>query len=63
VWRRWLQLTVADRPDARSAVNGEHDGIGSVVGDARKRLTDLPPNHDEIHAHEDIDWRADMDDN
>jgi hypothetical protein len=37
-------------------VNGEHDGIGSVVGDARKRLTDLPPNHDEIHGHEDIDW-------
>lgn len=30
--------------------------ISHAVGDARKRLQ---ANHDEQHAHEDIDWRAD----
>lgn len=35
-----------------------HD-LAHTVGDARKRLTDpLPPNHDEVHAHADVDWTA-----
>lgn len=29
----------------------EHDRLGHAVGDARKRLLELPPNHDEQHAH------------
>lgn len=28
-----------------------HDRLGHAVGDARKRLLELPPNHDEQHAH------------
>jgi hypothetical protein len=30
--------------------------LAHMVGDARKRLDDLPPNFDEVHAHEDVDW-------
>ena len=34
-----------------------HHDIGSFVGDARKRrLNEQAPNHDEQHAHEDVDW-------
>lgn len=36
----------------------DHDRFGHATSDARKRLMELPPNHDEIHAHADIDWTA-----
>ena len=34
---------------------------GHTVGDARKRLTELP-NHDEVAAHCDVDWSLLSDD-
>lgn len=47
--RRSLSLGSVVKPEP-------HHDIGSVVGDARKRLAELPANHDEVHAHEDVDW-------
>jgi hypothetical protein len=32
--------------------------VRHAVGDARKRLVEQA-SHDEQHAHEDVDWRAD----
>jgi hypothetical protein len=36
----------------------DHERAARAVGDARKRLM-AQAGHDEQHAHEDIDWRAD----
>lgn len=54
MWLAWLR--VPDHPATDATMSSdEHDRAGHAVGDARKRLLDLP-NHDEVHAHADIDF-------
>lgn len=52
------RLRLPRRPEAE-AMSDEHERLGRAVGDARKRLAELPPNHDEIAAHCDVDFTAD----
>ena len=36
-------------------MNPDRD-LAHTVGNARKRILEQQPNHDEVHAHEDVDW-------